>query len=378
VIVLDPYKVQKFWEDISRSFQRTPLELLLEIILIVVLAVALITILVAVLRRERKRRIEKARSAFERGLDRRRLSAADEDLLWEMASLLPKGRESALASLLTDLSVFNAAARRLLQRGTASETQIARLRIRLGLVRPGSAGVLHYTQELEAGTPVMVRPASGASSTDVPGVVEEVGARSFTVRLELVGGWAAAPGGGARAAHPAGPPPGGAQASSRIASPFRRGREVELRVFRPAGLYAITARVLKAGGGAGGAEAARPATATNLELEHSVRIERVQKRRYFRKLVKLPLYVKPLQPEGEAVKTRLRDLGGGGARFENSPGLRLWKGQSVLLVFQPEKTNRIVAKGRVVRASKTDGTTSVAFEAIRETTRDRIMRLVLR
>jgi hypothetical protein len=323
---------------------------MLEIIFIAVLAAALITILVTVLRRERKKRMEKARSAFEHGVDRRRLSAADQDLLWEMASLLPKGRETAVASLLTDLSAFNAAARRLLQKGTVSETQIARLRIRLGLVRPGSAGILHYTQELEAGTPVMVRPASAGSSADVPAVVEEVGARSFAVRLEL------------GEAQPTGLEP--------PASPFRRGRDVELRVFRPGGLYAITTRVMKAG-------AAEP-TAPTLELEHSIRIKRVQKRRYFRKLVKLPLYVKPLQPEGDSVETRLRDLGGGGARFENSPALRLWKGQSVLLVFQPEKTNRIVVKGRVVRVSRSDATASVAFEGIKEATRDRIMRLVLR
>jgi c-di-GMP-binding flagellar brake protein YcgR/type II secretory pathway pseudopilin PulG len=329
MIILDPFKLKRYWDGIAQGFQKSPFELILSIVIIVVLLTALITLLVLFLKREKRRRIEKARKAFDRALERKKLTIGQQELLLEMADALPNGRESAVLSLLSDPSLFNSAAKRLQETRRISDSQIADLKKNLGLLRAGSQGILHYTQELEEGSPVVLR---GKDQQEYEGIVADVEASTFAVMTS---------------------------------ASVEAGQNIEIRVFRPGGLYTVSTRLSRASNGL-------------LILEHSAKVKRVQNRRYFRKLLKLPIYIRPLDPDGVTVKTRLVDLGGGGARFLDNPELRLQKDQYLIIMFQPEKSGRLTIKARVTRITESDGTVSVSFDKLRESTRDRIMRLVLR
>ncbi len=337
MIILDPIKLREYWDSIAQDFQKSPLELIINIVLILALFAALITLLILFMRKEKRKRIERARKAFENGLTKRSLAAADQEDLMELVRFLPRGKESDMPALLNNPSTFNAAAHRMIEKGQISESRTAQLRVKLGLIRRGSSGTLHYTEELEEGTPVTLSAGIPSSKKFISfhGVVKSVATEALVVNID---------------------------------TPFKKGQNVKLQIVRSTGLYSVDTRILKVSDG-------------KVYLKHSLRIKRTQKRRYFRKITRLPAYVKPVdteEPEESFVKTRLLDLSGGGARLQNHPDLHLDVGRSLLLVLYTDKSSRITLKAQVIRISKDDSSVSIAFDPLKEAARDRIMRLVLR
>jgi hypothetical protein len=337
MIILDPIKLREYWDGIAQDFHKSPLELIINAVLIFALFAVVITLLILFMRKEKRKRTERARKTFEKGLTKRSLAAADQEDLRELVRFLPGGKESDMPALLNNPSTFNAAAHRMIEKGRISESRAAQLRVKLGLIRNGFSGTLRHTEELEEGTPVTLsaRVPSSEKFVSFHGVVKSAETEALVVTIDV---------------------------------PFKKGQNAELQIARSTGLYSVDTRILKASDG-------------EVYLEHSLRIKRIQKRRYFRKMTRLPAYVKPLdteEPEASYVKIRLLDLGGGGARFQNHPNLHLDVGRSILLVLYTDKSSRITIKAQVIRISKDGSSVSITFDPLKDAARDRIMRLVLR
>ncbi|MBA7529642.1 hypothetical protein ES705_21840 [subsurface metagenome] len=71
-----------------------------------------------------------------------------------------------------------------------------------------------------------------------------------------------------------------------------------------------------------------------IRLQHSERIKRYQRRRYSRKQVQLPVFVRPYQGGSRTVKSVFVDLSGGGASLRN-PGQQFQIEQQIELSFAP-------------------------------------------
>ena len=145
---------------------------------------------------------------------------------------------------------------------------------------------------------------------------------------------------------------------------------------RPTGLYSLTTYVIgKRGNG--------------YQLQHSERVERVQKRRFFRKVLRLPVLLAINDSAGTTndsagatnvssigvFKTRLIDLSAGGAKIRN-PGVGTSAGDVIHLKIFPGKAEPIKLKSRVTRVSPDGASLSVAFDLLKDSTRDQIMKLV--
>jgi c-di-GMP-binding flagellar brake protein YcgR len=144
-----------------------------------------------------------------------------------------------------------------------------------------------------------------------------------------------------------------------------RGQAVTVFLQNRAGLFSFATAVRSLDGGL-------------LRLEHSEHLRRTQRRRYYRRRVDLPVEVRRIGPEGApppATVSRLLDLGGEGASLRN-PGGTFAQGEELELRFrlggQP-----FVLQAEVLRVSRGGQVLHARFLALREASRDRILRALL-
>ena len=356
MIILDGDKLRGFWDNIAQGFQKSPLEAAISILIIALLIAVPVVLFLHKQKKDRNRKTDRARAVFDAYAAKKNLSEGDRDLLRKMCRHVSKG-ELELLDLATKPASFNAAAKRLMgagDSGRVNDAMIARLRIKLGLVHSGSQGILHSTAEFYQGMPLQLAVESGRKMV---GKVQEVQPDGFML-----------------------------QVPERLA----KGARVELRVRRPTGLYSLTTYVIgKRGNG--------------YQLQHSERVERVQKRRFFRKVLRLPVLLAINDSSGATndssgaindsagaindssgatnvssigvFKTRLIDLSAGGAKIRN-PGVGTSAGDVIHLKIFPGKAEPIKLKSRVTRVSPDGASLSVAFDLLKDSTRDQIMKLV--
>jgi hypothetical protein len=323
MIVLDPVKLRSYWDSIASGFQRDPLVALLQILLVLLILGGLIALFLIAQRRERRRRALRETAAFEAGLAKLDLSVSDRRYLEAVSKDHPRP-----TSLLNNLSAFNKAAGRMVSEGLAAGPQVARIRVKLGLIRPASGATLHSTAELPEGTSVEIILGARGS---FPGVVESVEPTHLAIRTR-----------------------------EKIA----KGQSLVIQVARSSGLFSISSTSLGYREGV-------------LHAEHSENVKRVQKRRYFRKGTRMPAIIQPIHPREPAKRTLLIDIGGGGARLEN-PGMNLQVGRAVILTLPTDRSARgagLSLKGSIRRVA--DTSLSVVFDPLKDAIRDRIMKMVL-
>ena len=116
-----------------------------------------------------------------------------------------------------------------------------------------------------------------------------------------------------------------------------------------------------------------------IRLQHCERIKRYQRRRFSRRQVRLPVFVRPYQGPHQggsrAIKSVLIDLSGGGASLRN-PGQQFRVEQQVELSFAPHG-EKFHVLAQVVRVSRGGDVIHVEFKALEESARDRIVRSIL-
>jgi hypothetical protein len=116
---------------------------------------------------------------------------------------------------------------------------------------------------------------------------------------------------------------------------------------------------------------ARQLVKDEIHVDHSDIIRPTQRRRYYRKAIKLPVYVMLKDRLEEPIRSAIIDLSGGGASLEN-PGMDVAPGDDLALSFSPGG-ERFTVPARVVRLSDNGKVMHVQFQRLSETARDRLI-----
>lgn len=114
---------------------------------------------------------------------------------------------------------------------------------------------------------------------------------------------------------------------------------------------------------------------TVIDLQHVESIQALQQRRHYRKAITLPVYVSDATVAEEATATVFIDIGGGGASFRN-PDKLFRRGDTVELSFHPDEHDELNLTATVVRTSEEGAVAHVRYGQIRESSRDRVYRLL--
>ena len=333
----DPQKVSGFLDSIARGFITSPLQYALFAGLILLLVAGLI--LAYRVQRGRARRLEAklALERFERLAGKLGLTAAELEALDRLAG----GQVGRKLRLLSSPAAFNRAAARLgaAAQEATGEATLAELRLKLGFQARNPERAPSASSELPEGLPVLLAWSAAAGGLRPAGgrrrLAAEVGAQEAEA-LVLVPREDAA-----------GPPPG-----SPVTVVFQNR----------AGLFSFNTSVRSAAGGV-------------LRLEQVERLQRTQRRKYYRRRLRLPVQVQ--LREGEPpLPSQLLDLGGDGASLVN-PQKRLSAGDLPELAFRVgSESFRLTAE--VLRVSRDARVLHVRFHGLRDADRDRLLGILFR
>jgi c-di-GMP-binding flagellar brake protein YcgR len=334
VIVLDEEKLNLILTEMAEGLARSPLEIALFSILVTCIILAAIVLNRRQLRVRREEKLRRSQKLFGLGVLERKLGFGDVSILESMAAYLREPSEKHL--LLENESAFNTCARRLMDGGRASGAEIAALRLKLGFVTRSPEKIFFSSAQLYKNMPVVV-----AMRGIVPGrgIIQEVKPNGLCITL--------------------------CSAEVLDGSDFSaRGAPVRVAFQAPSGRFVFTARVKRAEEG-------------TLEVTHSEKIKRLQRRQFYRRSVALPVHVKRVGAGQEATDTTLCDLGGGGASLPNrEAGFAV--GDRVSMFIAASRLNSMQLTGEIIRVSNNGARAHVRFSSISEPERDRIMRLLFR
>ena len=325
-----PDDVQVLLNNISTGFRQSLPEAIITTAIFLGFIFGLVYYYTRQQREERSRReavSEERYAALVRSND---LPTGSSALLDRLATYLKDSSKRYL--LLESEASFNSCLKKLSQRESVSPALVAALRLKLGF---------------RALNPERAPLSSGDIAEDSIGILEWKGGEGRVRRSARVAGVEAS------------------SMSLEVAEGSRpaRGEQVTFYFYNFAGPYTLKSRVLKVEGAV-------------LRLAHSTAIQAVQRRRYYRRKLVAPAYIRSADSETGFIKTLLQDLGGGGARMVNPHNI-FEKGDRVELALEPETRAWVRVNAEVVRFGK-DGTISVRFENLRETSRDRILRSLFR
>ncbi|MBN2553367.1 MAG: PilZ domain-containing protein, partial [Spirochaetales bacterium] len=141
------------------------------------------------------------------------------------------------------------------------------------------------------------------------------------------------------------------------------GEELQIYFLRKNGVFHFTTRVKKA-------------FDNILALEHSEEIARIQRRKFYRGRVSLPVSVKKKESSEPAVRTYILELGGGGLTLFN-PYKVFHPGDGLGMIFTLPDSGDLRVQGRVRRTDRGGSLAHVEFESIKESVRDKILGFVL-
>jgi hypothetical protein len=337
VFYYDPQKVSEFLDGIARGFLNSPLQYALFAgLILLILAGGIVAYRV---QRGRTRRLEArlALERYERLAGKLGFTGAELALLDRLA----EGQVPRKLRLLASPAAFNRAAARLgaALQDAPGEASLADLRLKLGFQARNPERAPSASSELPEGLPVLLAWAAEGGFRAAAGgrrrVAAEVGAQEADA-LVLV--------------------PREATAGPPVGSP------VTVVFQNRAGLFSFNTRVRSAAGGV-------------LRLDQVERIQRTQRRKYYRRRVRLPVQVQ--LREGEPpLASQLLDLGGEGASLVN-PRKSLSAGDLPELSFRVGgESFRLTAE--VLRVSRDAQVLHVRFHGLRDADRDRLLGTLFR
>jgi hypothetical protein len=251
------------------------------------------------------------------------LSRSERQMVDRLSALHPLPEERYL--VLVEESDFEACVSRAEERGSLEEITLSALRLKLdfGAGKPGE--IPDSTAELPAGTPLIIVQKGRAS---IRGKVGGGGADSLVVELDSG------------------------------AEPPTVGVPVSAYFHNPSGMFVFATH-------------ARQLVGTSIHLDHSDLIRPTQRRKYYRKSIKLPVYVMLRDKLEEPIRSAIVDLSGGGASLEN-PGMEVKAGDELALSFSPGG-ERFTVPARLVRLSADGKIMHVQFQRLSESARDRLI-----
>ncbi len=315
--------------DLIRGFTPSPAEITIFVVLVLGFVGVLVAYSTATYRRGRRRRIAMSERRYRRRLEELAVTRSDEECLEILFRY--RGDPERKYLLVQNHTVFNDCAERALADGAIGEGQVSALRVRLGFSGQPAGAEPDSSAEIPQGSGVII-----ADSHDrmIRGRVMDPTPSSFRVSTD--------------------------DEAPRLTS----GSLVEVIYQNGSGVYRFESSVL-----------ANPVG--EMDLSHAERIERVQRRRYYRGKVRLPVYVKPAGEQERPELTRFIDIGGGGASFY-APDDRYERGESVEMTFHPDSRQAMHLAGRIVRESHGGRVVHVKFTDVGPSTRDRVLGFLFR
>jgi hypothetical protein len=338
VFYYDPRKVSEFLDSIARGFVTSPLQYVLfgAIILLVVAGLLVAYRVQRGRARRQEGRLELER--FERLAGKLGLGGPEREALDRLAG----GQLARKLRLLTSPAAFNHAAARLEAAlpGAPAESSLAELRLKLGFQARNPERAPSASSELPEGLPVLLLWSFAGARYRL---AAEVGAQEAEALVLVC-------------------PPDAAMPAL--------GSPVTVVFQNRAGVFSFRTRVRAAAAGG-----LRPAAGGVLRLDQVEKLQRTQRRRYYRRRLRLPVQVQ--LREGEPpLASQLLDLGGDGASLVN-PRRSLAAGDLAELAFRVgNESFRLTAE--VLRVSRDGQLLHIRFHGLHDADRDRLLGTLFR
>jgi c-di-GMP-binding flagellar brake protein YcgR len=327
MIVLDEEQLSYLFEEIAKGFEKSPVEIALFAVLIVGIGLSIVLLYRHQLRRGREEIIQRSKKIFDQTVKTKSLGKADLNVLEQMVKHLKSPTDKHL--LLEDQYTFNGCARKLFATDRVTASGIAALRVKLGFKTRSPEGIPHSTAELQDELPVIIVQKGKKGSR---GMITQIKPSSLTIALE-----------------------------GEMPLP-KRTLPIQVYFQGPSGRYIFVSRIRGYGKG-------------EIEVAHSENIKRMQRRKFYRKKLMLPVYVKRAESDESSILTTLIDLSGGGASIMNRDML-FSSGDRISISLAASRTKRIYITGDVLRMSRGGKTIHVEFADMLESSRDRIIKLL--
>jgi c-di-GMP-binding flagellar brake protein YcgR len=325
--VLDEEQLSYIFEEIAKGFEKSPVEIALFAALVVGIGLSVVLLYRRQLRRGREEIIKRSQKIFAQTAKKKSLGRADLNILEQMVKHLKSPLDKHL--LLEDQPTFNGCARKLFTTDRVAASGIAALRVKLGFKTRSPEGIPHSTAELQDDLPVIIIQKGKKGGR---GRITQVKPTSLTIALE-----------------------------GDLAPPIRT-LPIQVYFQGPSGRYTFISRIRGYGKG-------------EIEVAHSENIKRMQRRKFYRKKLMLPVYVKRAESDERSILTTLIDLSGGGASIMNRDML-FSSGDRISISLVASRTKRVYITGDVLRMSRGGKIIHVEFSDMLESSRDRIIKVL--
>jgi hypothetical protein len=325
---MDIQSVSDILHSISRGFVETPEQ---RILFIAVLAAFIMLIVLVYFLQELKakaRHLRNATEVYDHLTRQLGLSRSERALVDRLASCCRPPDKKYL--VLLNSHTFDACAERLGEKEQIPEMTLAALRLKLDFSARGPEDIPASSSELPRGMRLsLIQKGNPAMKARVRGQAPE--ALVITV----------------------------AEGSML---PIR-GVPLTVYFQNQSGLFAFLSHVRKLSG-------------RTVFLDHSEAIKRSQRRKYYRRSLRLSATIATENNPEQQLGTTILDLSGGGARIEN-PGVDVEPGDRLVLYLRAGAEHMTLA-ARVVRKSHGDEFLHLQFESLSDAARDRLIGLVFR
>lgn len=319
--------MQEAFEAFYVGFAASTVEILIVAAFVVLFFGALIIWARRRAREESRVRREHAEELYQQLREERELTHSEDDAIQVLSQYLNHPERKYV--LLQSQSMFNAAAASALRDAAVSEGTVSALRVKLDYTDAASNRPPHSTADLPIGAAVLV---GRKKQRTVKGRVLEPTQASFRIQTD------------------------------QEERPFVFGTLVRVIYQNNIGIFAFSCAVEGFEDGV-------------LALTHDEEPEQVQRRRYYRAELHLPVHVRATGRKDTPKESEFLDIGGGGASLINPAG-EFEAGNTIELSFHPDSREPLHVQASVIRTSENGSVLHVRFEQMRESMRDKIYRLL--
>ncbi len=310
-------------DAVRRGLEHSPAQVELWVVVVAIIVFVPLLFSIVFFIRGRRRRVAAARRRYGEILMQRGLTPQEQALMARLERYFEHDK-SRLPELAHNPAYFNGAARRMREAEPETEEALARLRYKLKLIFKNAFQAPHSTTEL---TPGMAVYLTLNGRTEYDAMISDVQDSGFFIKSAL---------------------------------PARPGDEAALELRSHAGVFRFKTYVRQIENGF-------------FVFAHTEDINQIQKRRYYRKNLNLPVTVVRTSTR-ESANTNALDLSGGGAKLHD-PGFGFRESETVTVIVYLDRSARVALRARVLRLDPKESTVSVAFENINEVLRDKLVKL---
>jgi len=329
MIVLNEEELSLLFDEIARGFVHSPLEIFIFIILVIGFITSFLFIYVCQIKKSRIEKINRAKKKYEQIIKKKAFSCSEIDILDRLAKYLKVPQLKNL--LLENQSTFNACVRKLQKEEHVSDATLSALRLKMGFKRQYPEQIPHSSAELAGDLPVLIVQKGKKQCL---GRIIKSESRSITIALE------------------------------NQSMPLKPGLHIQIYFHYYSGLFSFHTSVQKYERGV-------------IKITHSENIKRLQRRKFYRKELILPVYIKLAGSKDKPVRSTFIDLGGGGASICNTDKL-FHANDDIELSFFTSIKAQINLTATVMRISKGSKILHVAFKQMPESSRDIIIGYLFR